>query len=212
MADAIIIGAGYAGMSAAALLAHAGRKVIVLEASGMIGGKALFYRNEKGYVWECGAHLHRLAHKGIANEVFKRLGEEIDFLPEAKDAKLIFKGRLWERPEGPAWFLKTPMLSFRARLALLALMIKIKKADPLKWYDKTLLDFYKTSLQNPEVEAFLPFLGMTIMCPSPDKVSAGKVIEFLQRVLKAKVGVGKPRGGSAQIFSKMIFLFSFVHQ
>jgi len=203
MADTIIIGAGYAGMSAAALLAHSGRKVIVLEASGMVGGRALSYRNEKGYVWEYGAHSHRLAHKGIANDVFKGLGEEIDFLPEAKDAKLIFKGRLWERPEGPAGFLKTPMLSFRARLALLALLIKIKKADSLKWYDKTLLDFYKTSFQNPEVEAFLPFLGMTIMCPTPDKVSAGEIIEFLQRVLKAKVGVGEPRGGSAQIFSKL---------
>ena len=203
MADAIIIGAGYAGMSAAALLAHSGRKVIVLEASGMIGGRALSYRNEKGYVWEYGAHSHRLAHKGIANEVFKRLGEEIDFLPEAKDAKLIFKGKLWERPEGTSGFLKTSMLSFRARLALLSLLIKIKKADPLAWYDKTLLDFYKTSSQNPEVEAFLPFLGMTIMCPTPDKVSAGEVIEFLQRVLKAKVGAGEPRGGSAQIFSKL---------
>jgi len=203
MADTIIIGAGYAGMSAAALLAHAGRKVIVLESSGMIGGRALSYRNEKGYVWEYGVHSHRLAHKGIANEVFKRLGKEIDFLPEAKDAKLIFKGRLWERPEGPSGFLKTPMLSFRARLTLLALLIKIKKADPLAWYDKTLLDFYKTSFNNPEVEAFLPFLGMTIMCPSPDKVSAGEVIEFLQRVLKAKIGAGEPRGGSAQIFSKL---------
>ena len=203
MADTIIIGAGYAGMSAAALLAHAGRKVIVLESSGMIGGRALSYRNEKGYVWEYGAHSHRLAHKGIANEVFKRLGEEIDFLPEAKDAKLIFNGKLWERPEGPSGFLKTPMLSFRARLTLLALLIKIKKADPLAWYDKTLLAFYKTSFHNPEVEAFLPFLGMTIMCPTPDKVSAGEVIEFLQRVLKAKVGAGEPRGGSAQIFSKL---------
>jgi phytoene dehydrogenase-like protein len=203
MADAIIIGAGYAGMSMAALLANSGRKVIVLEASGMIGGRALSYRNEKGYVWEYGAHSHRLAHKGIANEVFKRLSEEIDFLPEAKDAKLIFKGKLWERPEVPAGFLKTPMLSFRARLTLLALLIKIKKADPVVWYDKTLLDFYKTSFQNSEVEAFLPFLGMTIMCPTPDKVSAGEVIDFLQRALKAGIGVGEPRGGSAQIFSKL---------
>ena len=203
MADTIIIGAGYAGMSAAALLAHAGRKIIVLEAAGMIGGRALSYRNEKGYVWEYGAHSHRLAHKGIANEVFKRLGEEIDFLPEAKDAKLIFKGKLWERPEGPAGFLKTPMLSFRARLTLLALLIKIKKADPVVWYDKTLLDFYKTSFQNSEVEAFLPFLGMTIMCPTPNKVSAGEVIEFLQRALKAGIGVGESKGGSAQIFSKL---------
>jgi phytoene dehydrogenase-like protein len=203
MADAIIIGAGYAGMAAAALLAHAGQKVVVLEASGVIGGRAHSCRDEKGYIREYGAHSHRLAHKGIANEVFKRLGEEIDFLPAAKDAKLIFKNKLWERPEGAMGFLKTPMLSFRARLALLALLSKIKKADPAKWYDKTLLDFYKTSFPNPEVEAFLPFLGMTIMCPEPDKVSAGEAIDFLQRALAAGVGVGEPRGGSIRIFTTL---------
>lgn len=203
MSDAIIIGAGYAGMSAAALLARGGRKVIVLEKSDAIGGRAQSRTDEAGYVWEYGAHSHRLAHKGIANDVFKRLGETIDFLPEAKDAKLIFKGRLWERPEGPAGFLKTPMLSFRARLALLALLIRVKKADPEKWYDRTLQDFYRTSFQNAEVEAFLPFLGMTVMCPTPDNVSAGEVIDFLQRALKAGVGVGEPRGGSAQLFSKL---------
>ena len=173
MADAIIIGAGYAGMSAAALLAYAGRKVIVLEAADAIGGRASSFTDEASYVWEYGAHSHRLSHKGIANDLFRRLGETIDFLPEAKDAKLIFKGRLWERPEGPAGFLKTPMLPFGARLALLALLIRIKRADPGKWYDRTLLDFYKVSSRHPEVEPFLPFLGMTVMCPSPDKVSAG---------------------------------------
>lgn len=203
MADAIIIGAGYAGMSAAALLAGAGRKVTVLEAANAIGGRALSCRDEAGYVWEYGAHSHRLSHKGIANEVFCRLGETIDFLPEAGEAKLIFRGRLWQRPQGPLGFLKTPMLSFRARLVLLALLIRIKRADPEKWYDRTLLDFYRTSFRDPEVEAFLPFFGMTVMCPSPDRVSAGEVIEFLQRVLKAGVGVGEPRGGSSQIFEKL---------
>ena len=50
MADTIIIGAGYAGMSAAALLAHTGRKVIVLEASDAIGGRA---RSCRGYLPGC---------------------------------------------------------------------------------------------------------------------------------------------------------------
>ena len=203
MPDAVIIGAGYAGMSAAALLSHAGRKVVVLEESERVGGRARSFRDEEGYLREYGAHSHRLAHKGIANEVFKRLGEEIDFLPESKDGKLIFRGRLWERPEGPIGFLKTPLLSIRARLVLLALFAKIKKTDPADWYHRTLLDFYRASFRNPEVEAFLPFLGMTIMCPDPNKVSAGEVIDFLKRVLAAGVGVGEPRGGSAGIFQTL---------
>jgi len=190
-------------MSAAALMAHAGQKVIVLEESDLIGGRAHSFRDETGYLWEYGTHAHRLGRLGIANEVFKKLGDEIDFLPEADDAKLIYKGKLWERPKGLVGFLNTSMLTFGARLTLLAFMIKIKKADPLKWYDKTFLDFYKTSFQNDEVEAFLPFFGMTIMCPQPDKASAGEVIDFLQRALKAGIGVGEPRGGSAQIFSRL---------
>ncbi len=203
MLDVIVIGAGYAGMSAAALLAHAGKNVIVLEESGAIGGRAQSHRDDRGYLREYGSHSHRLGHKGIANEVFRRLGEEIDFLPEAKDAKLIFRGKLWDRPEGPMGFLKTPMLSLRARIVLLALLAKIKKADSRLWYDKTLLNFYQTAFHHPEVEAFLPFLGMTVMCPDPHKVSAGEVIDFLQRALAAGVGVGEPRGGSARLFTTL---------
>ena len=201
MADVIVIGTGYAGMSAAALLTHAGRRVLVLEERGMIGGRAHAFRDRDGYVREYGAHSHRLGHLGIANQVFKRLGDEIDFLPESKDSKLIFKGKLWDRPEGPLGFLKTPMLSFRARLVLLALFARIKKTDPADWYDKTLLDFYSTSFHHSEVREFLPFLGMTVMCPDPGKVSAGEVIDFLKRALAAGVGVGEPRGGSIRLFS-----------
>jgi len=62
----------------------------------------MLFRDEKGYLWEYGAHSHRLAYKGIANEVFKKLGDEIEFLPEATDAKLIFKASYGkgQRPRG----------------------------------------------------------------------------------------------------------------
>jgi len=159
MDDAIIIGAGYAGMSAAALLAHAGKKVVVLEETGMIGGRAHSYGDEKGYIREYGAHSHRLAHKGIANEVFKRLGEEIDFLPEANDSKLIFKGKLWERPEGPLGFLKTPMLSIRARLVLLALFIKSKRLIPAPGMTKPCSIFTNHHFKIPRLKRFFRFWG-----------------------------------------------------
>lgn len=203
MLDAVIIGAGYAGMGTAALLAHAGLRVVVIEKAQLIGGRASSYADYEGYLWEYGAHSHRLADKGIANRLFRRLGDEIAFLPRPNDAKLIYRNRLWERPEGPLDYLRTPMLTFAGRLALLRLLLRIKRSDPELWFHKTLAEFFHTYFTNKEVEDILPLLGITVMCPDPAKVSAGEVIDFIKRLLKAGVGVGEPVGGSVQIFRKL---------
>ncbi|HPI91807.1 MAG TPA: FAD-dependent oxidoreductase [Deltaproteobacteria bacterium] len=205
MPDAVIIGAGYGGMGIAALLAHAGMSVVVVEQSPLVGGRASSLTDDEGYRWEYGAHSHRLAEKGIASELFRRLGDEINFLPRADDARLIFRNRLWERPEGPLGYLKTPMLSLKGRLTLLGLLIKLKRSRPEDWYDRTLLDFYRTWFTNREVEDVLPLLGISVMCPDPMKVSAGEVIAFMRRLLAAGVSVGEPVGGSAQLFEKLRF-------
>src|SRR6476646_3846165 len=48
--DIIVIGAGFAGLSAAVRLAAAGRRVLVLEARGRLGGRATaFDDRETGY-------------------------------------------------------------------------------------------------------------------------------------------------------------------
>lgn len=205
MLDAVIVGAGYGGMGTAALLAHAGLSVLVVERTSVVGGRAGSLTDEEGYRWEYGAHSHRLADKGIASELFRRLGDEITFLPRADDARLIFKNQLWERPEGPLGYLRTPMLSLTGRLTLLGLLIRIKRSRPEDWYDMTLLDFYRSWFSNPEVEEILPLLGISVMCPDPSRVSAGEVIAFLKRMLSAGVSVGEPVGGSAQIFDKLRF-------
>ncbi len=201
MYDAIIIGAGYGGMSVAALLAHAGYRVALFEAGPLLGGRASAFRDQDGYVWEYGAHSHRLGSKGLANAVFARLGEAIDFVPEADDAQLIFRGRLWPRPGGPLGFLTTPMLPLSSRLALLRLFLRIKRTDPYLWYDATFAEF--AGRQSPELEAFLPFFGLMIMCPDIQRVSAGEVIDFVKRYLEAGIGAGEPRGGSSQLFGRL---------
>lgn len=52
--DVLIIGAGMAGLTAAALLAHAGMKVLVLEQNWLPGGCASAYPRH-GYIFEAGA-------------------------------------------------------------------------------------------------------------------------------------------------------------
>jgi len=101
MYDFIIIGAGFGGLSTAALLAKKGKKVLLLEASSFPGGRA-FYHEKEGFVWQYGQHSHRLGEGGFAAEVMRRLGQKLEFYraPKGK-SKIFYRGRLYDRPEGP---------------------------------------------------------------------------------------------------------------
>ena len=201
--DTIIIGGGLAGLSAAALLAQNGHRVVLLEKSARLGGRA-GYSERDGFVWQYGQHSHRLAHDGIAARVFKRLGDPIDFINTRGNAAYLYRdGSLFPRPEGVAGFLRTPLLPLTARLDFLRFYRRLLKEDAAAWYDRTLLDYYRTHGHNPHVERFLGFLGFTVMVADASRVSAGEVIQFLQRAAKAPVKQGEPRGGAKQIINKL---------
>ncbi len=201
--DAVVIGAGFAGLSATALLAQQGRRVLLVEKSARLGGRAAYIERD-GFVWQYGQHSHRLAGNGIAARVFDTLGEPIDFIDtRGNTAYLYLDGRIHPRPEGIAGFLGTSLLPFTARLDFLRFYRRLLKADPNAWYDRTLLDFYRERGGNAYVERFLGFVGFTVMVTDPARVSAGEVIQFLQRAVKAPVKQGEPRGGSKQIIVKL---------
>lgn len=55
--DAIVIGGGHNGLTAATFLARSGRKVLLLEASDMLGGAARSYAFHPGYASPGLAHI-----------------------------------------------------------------------------------------------------------------------------------------------------------
>lgn len=90
--DVIIIGAGIGGCSAGALLADAGKRVLVLE-KGEIGGRCRSF-NYEGYTLDLGGHL---LEDGALTKVYEKLGKELRLGPPTEPVRL-WMGDKWIDP------------------------------------------------------------------------------------------------------------------
>ena len=67
--DAVIVGAGISGLATGALLANAGKKVLVLEKTNSIGGRMLNV-DYQGHILDNG--MHAFSSVGYLEEIFSK--------------------------------------------------------------------------------------------------------------------------------------------
>lgn len=80
--NVIVIGAGIGGLSCAALLAHGGHKVMVLEKNSYIGGACSSYEKQ-GYTLDRSVHLFSLGLNGPFGKILDRLSlNNLEFVKE----------------------------------------------------------------------------------------------------------------------------------
>jgi len=77
--DAIIVGTGIGGAAIGALLAHSGRKVLIMDKNPIVGGRCTSYEH-KGFTLDLGVHLFGVGDKGSLGDVLRATGE-----PDALD-------------------------------------------------------------------------------------------------------------------------------
>ncbi len=93
--DAIIVGAGHNGLVCAALLAKAGRSVLVLEASEQLGGAAISREFADGYSVSACAHLLYQLQPEVRRELglkFEIASEDMATIALAEDGKHVRLG------------------------------------------------------------------------------------------------------------------------
>lgn len=124
--DVVVIGAGLAGLTAAATAKAAGASVLVLEGQ-TPGGRARVTQKD-GFTFNFGGHA--LYVGGEAHEVLQRLGVRPRGAPPPLDRyQLLREGELHTMPSGPSSFLRTTALSVRSKAALGKLLARLPKLD-----------------------------------------------------------------------------------
>jgi phytoene dehydrogenase-like protein len=202
--NVIVIGGGFGGLSAAALLAKGGIPVTIYESDSDLGGRAKCVEKE-GYIVDLGLHANRFGHQGAAARALELVGESIEFAKKKDRTSYVYhEGKLVKRPNAIEDFMETQLVPEESRQELLQTVFAMVGEDPADWYDKSLLQFVEQHTQDEHVKRFFRLLGFTVIAPDIEIASAGEVISFIKTAQMAEEPLAEPVGGTKQIIDKFV--------
>ncbi|MHA1146740.1 MAG: phytoene desaturase family protein [Promethearchaeota archaeon] len=205
--DFIIIGAGICGLSLGALLANEGYKILVLEKTNSIGGRAKVVEKD-GFTLDYGIHTVRFGKKSALaktlSEIKDKNQESVDF----KELETSFyyleskKTPHWEvLPTGLSGITKGKYFSINKLKNVLFKLMMVKKKKNLnvsvkEWQDKR--EF------NAPSKIYLKLITASMqVCPDLSRASLGELRRNLQEVIKKRISVTYPIGGWKLIFERL---------
>lgn len=128
--DAVIVGAGFTGLTSALQLARAGHKVLVLEADSAAGGLAGTFEFRDGVTIEKFYH-HWFDNDVYVPELVRELGMEGDITIMPSKTGMYFNGRHW-RLSTPLDLLRFKPLPLIDRIRLGLMVLKVRKVKDWK--------------------------------------------------------------------------------
>ncbi len=97
--DALVIGAGAGGLTAAALLSHHGYRTLLVESRDRVGGRASSYKTDDGFTINTGAIA--IEYGGTLEQVFKTVGAPFEIRIPDPATLFRIKGRDVALGKGP---------------------------------------------------------------------------------------------------------------
>ena len=167
--DAIVLGAGPAGLGVASALAEQGKPVVVLEPTDRAGG-AVRTRREEGWTVELGPHTLQLDEEGDS-ALIDALGlgaERREADTAAARRYIAWNGQLHALTGHPASLLRSSLLSMRGKLRLLAETLVPRGGEA----GETLLDFTERRLGPEAADRLLDPMVNGIFAGDPGRLVA----------------------------------------
>jgi len=172
--DAIVVGAGPSGLSMAALLAHAGRKVLVLEKENHVGGRA-HGAKYRGQIVDNG--IHGIALFGYMEEVFRRVGKPFPQFIYHERADILHEGKWRDMDE------------LRSSEALVRIFMEDIVGQPYgeleKYYDISIKEWVSQRTDDEAAHLFFWHCAWTLLGGSRyEDVAATPLLVFLKERLE----------------------------
>jgi monoamine oxidase len=189
-ADVVVVGAGFAGLTAALRLVEAGRSVVVLEARGRVGGRALNRSISGGEISECGAtfagptqdHILALAKQfGVAKFPTYDTGNNVYINASGMRSTYSDTGPLGTAPPDPAL---TPDIT-QAVTRLDQMSTKVPVDAPWQapsapdWDQQTLESWVRDNSANPQFRKIVSVATRPIFGAEPRELSLLFVLFYI---------------------------------
>lgn len=173
-----VIGAGLAGLTAAAFVARAGMPVVVHETRNRLGGRSTTDERD-GFRFDQGPHA--LYRGGAAERVLGELGIRPQGQAPGVSGRWVRDGRAHPAPSGPTTLLRTSAVGWRGKLELGRVLATLPRLRPAEHGRRTVADWIDgTARDDGARQALAMLVRLTTYANRPEELSADVGIGMLQ--------------------------------
>ena len=201
--DAIVVGAGIAGLGVSALLARAGVRTLCVEKDPQAGGRLQGFDIEGGWRVDIGLHLAELGDASSSDELVRAAGGEIEWA-RFSDTVAIYRGGRWQTLEEMIIASPEDIDEIKRLMKLIAAMGDgdIEAEDLASWQE-----WLDRNTSSPVARELFCVNGMIMTTvPDPLEMSAGETLYIARDNLRKKhtfLTAAYPVGGMMGIIAPL---------